>query len=43
VSDSTAAALAVHIRINTTLTGATGDIDGGQQVMSILIHCVSPN
>jgi NAD(P)-dependent dehydrogenase (short-subunit alcohol dehydrogenase family) len=28
------AALAVHIMINTALTGATYDIDGGQQLVS---------
>jgi hypothetical protein len=28
------AALAVHIMINTALTGATYDIDGGQQLIS---------
>jgi hypothetical protein len=28
------AALAVHIMINTALTGATYDIDGGQQFVS---------
>jgi len=28
------AALAVHIMINTALTGATYDIDGGQQLLS---------
>lgn len=28
------AALAVHLRSNTALTGATYDIDGGQQLLS---------
>jgi glycerol-3-phosphate dehydrogenase len=29
-----AAALAVHIMVNTALTGATYDIDGGQQFVA---------
>jgi NAD(P)-dependent dehydrogenase (short-subunit alcohol dehydrogenase family) len=28
------AALAVHLMVNTALTGATYDIDGGQQLLS---------
>jgi hypothetical protein len=28
------AALAVHIMINTALTGATYDVDGGQQLLA---------
>jgi hypothetical protein len=28
------AALAVHLMVNTALTGATFDIDGGQQLIS---------
>jgi hypothetical protein len=33
-SDRRMAALAVHIMTNTALTGATYDIDGGQQLLS---------
>ena len=32
------AALAVHIMTNTALTGATYDIDGGQQLIPALAH-----
>jgi NAD(P)-dependent dehydrogenase (short-subunit alcohol dehydrogenase family) len=34
VEPADVAALAVHIMINTALTGATYDIDGGQQLVS---------
>jgi hypothetical protein len=34
VSAADVAALAVHIMINTALTGATLDIDGGQQFVA---------
>jgi hypothetical protein len=34
VGPADVAALAVHIMINETLTGATYDIDGGQQVVA---------
>ena len=34
VRRATAAALAVHIMTNTALTGATYDIDGGQQFVA---------
>jgi NAD(P)-dependent dehydrogenase (short-subunit alcohol dehydrogenase family) len=34
VGPADVAALAVHIMINTALTGATYDIDGGQQLVS---------
>ena len=34
VGPADVAALAVHIMINTALTGATYDIDGGQQFVS---------
>jgi NAD(P)-dependent dehydrogenase (short-subunit alcohol dehydrogenase family) len=34
VGPADVAALAVHIMANTTLTGATYDIDGGQQLIS---------
>jgi hypothetical protein len=34
VEPADVAALAVHIMTNTTLTGATYDIDGGQQLIS---------
>jgi hypothetical protein len=34
VTRAGATALAVHIMINTALTGATYDIDGGQQFVS---------
>ena len=34
VSPSDVAALAVHIMSNTALTGATYDIDGGQQLIA---------
>jgi hypothetical protein len=33
-NDPSVAALAVHILTNTALTGATYDIDGGQQLLS---------
>src|SRR5262249_47933204 len=33
VQSSDVAALAVHLMINTALTGATYDIDGGQQLL----------
>ena len=32
-----AAGLAVHLMTNTALTGATYDIDGGQQLVSVLL------
>jgi NAD(P)-dependent dehydrogenase (short-subunit alcohol dehydrogenase family) len=34
VGPADVAALAVHIMINTALTGATYDIDGGQQLVA---------
>jgi hypothetical protein len=34
VGPSDVAALAVHIMTNTALTGATYDIDGGQQLLA---------
>jgi len=34
VTPSDVAALAVHIMINTALTGATYDVDGGQQLVA---------
>ena len=34
VEPADVAALAVHIMINTALTGATYDIDGGQQFVA---------
>jgi NAD(P)-dependent dehydrogenase (short-subunit alcohol dehydrogenase family) len=34
VSPADVAALAVHIMINTALTGATYDVDGGQQFIA---------
>ena len=34
VTATDVAALAVHIMINTALTGATYDIDGGQQLIA---------
>ena len=34
VSPADVAALAVHIMINTALTGATYDVDGGQQLVA---------
>ena len=34
VEPADVAALAVHIMINTALTGATYDVDGGQQLLS---------
>jgi hypothetical protein len=34
VNPSDVAALAVHLMINTAITGATYDIDGGQQLLS---------
>jgi hypothetical protein len=34
VGPADVAALAVHIMTNTALTGATYDIDGGQQLLS---------
>jgi len=34
VEPTDAAALAVHIMMNTALTGATYDIDGGQQLVA---------
>jgi hypothetical protein len=34
VGPADVAALAVHIMINTALTGATYDIDGGQQLIA---------
>jgi NAD(P)-dependent dehydrogenase (short-subunit alcohol dehydrogenase family) len=34
VQPTDVAALAVHLMINTALTGATYDIDGGQQLLS---------
>ena len=38
VGPADVAALAVHIMTNTALTGATYDIDGGQQLVSMLEH-----
>jgi NAD(P)-dependent dehydrogenase (short-subunit alcohol dehydrogenase family) len=35
VEPADVAALAVHIMMNTALTGATYDIDGGQQLVSM--------
>jgi NAD(P)-dependent dehydrogenase (short-subunit alcohol dehydrogenase family) len=34
VGPADVAALAVHIMINTALTGATYDVDGGQQLLT---------
>ena len=34
VGPADVAALAVHLMVNTALTGATYDIDGGQQLLS---------
>ena len=34
VEPADVAALAVHLMINTALTGATYDVDGGQQLVS---------
>lgn len=35
VESADVAALAIHIMTNTALTGATYDIDGGQQLVSM--------
>ena len=38
VGPADVAALAVHIMSNTALTGATYDVDGGQQLLSSSAH-----
>jgi NAD(P)-dependent dehydrogenase (short-subunit alcohol dehydrogenase family) len=35
VGPADVAALAVHLRVNTALTGATCDVDGGQQFVGM--------